>query len=189
MAIEKGVDDIDMDELDIEDSSKEIVIGVEGQDDQFIEEEDVQTLQIPVHDPLPVHKPQPVQELQEQIPHLVVGEGAVLLLALLQLPVQITFGRVLDNEGQRTPLRKIAQALDDVLVVASVRLQSLQPPVNPLGLPFQTQPPKWLIVGCMLCHVLSVLGKDAASRLSRLGQVTPYSRGCANPCVMFMGKL
>ena len=44
MAIEKGVDDIDMDELDIEDSSKEIVIGVEGQDDQFIEEEDVQTL-------------------------------------------------------------------------------------------------------------------------------------------------
>ena len=44
MAIERGVDDIDMDELDIEDSSKEIVIGVEGQDDQFIEEEDVQTL-------------------------------------------------------------------------------------------------------------------------------------------------
>ena len=44
MAIERGVDDVDMDELDIEDSSKEIVIGVEGQDDQFIEEEDVQTL-------------------------------------------------------------------------------------------------------------------------------------------------
>ena len=44
MAIERGVDDVDMDELDIEDSSKEILIGVEGQDDQFIEEEDVQTL-------------------------------------------------------------------------------------------------------------------------------------------------
>ena len=44
MAIERGVDDVDMDELDIEDSSKEIVIGVEGQDDQFIEEEDIQTL-------------------------------------------------------------------------------------------------------------------------------------------------
>ena len=43
MAIERGVDDVDMDELDIEDSSKEIVIGVEGQDDQLIEE-DVQTL-------------------------------------------------------------------------------------------------------------------------------------------------
>ena len=44
MAIERGVDDIDMDELDIEDSSKEIVIGAGGEDDQFIEEEDVQTL-------------------------------------------------------------------------------------------------------------------------------------------------
>ena len=44
MAIERGVDDVDMDELDIEDSSKEILIGVEGEDDQFIEEEDVQTL-------------------------------------------------------------------------------------------------------------------------------------------------
>ena len=40
MAIERGVDDVDMDELDIEDSSKEILIGVEGEDDQFIEEED-----------------------------------------------------------------------------------------------------------------------------------------------------
>ena len=44
MAIERGVDDVDMDELDIEDSSKEMLIGVEGEDDQFIEEEDVQTL-------------------------------------------------------------------------------------------------------------------------------------------------
>ena len=44
MAIERGVDDVDMDELDIEDSSKEILIGVEGEDDQFIEEEDIQTL-------------------------------------------------------------------------------------------------------------------------------------------------
>ena len=44
MAIERGVDDVDMDELDLEDSSKEIVVGVEGEDDQFIEEEDVQTL-------------------------------------------------------------------------------------------------------------------------------------------------
>ena len=44
MAIERGVDDVDMDELDLEDSSKEIVIGVEGEDDQFIEEEDIQTL-------------------------------------------------------------------------------------------------------------------------------------------------
>jgi hypothetical protein len=44
MAIERGVDDVDMDELDIEDSSKEIVIGAGGEDDQFIEEEDVQTL-------------------------------------------------------------------------------------------------------------------------------------------------
>ena len=44
MAIERGVDDVDMDELDLEDSSKEIVIGVEGEDDQLIEEEDVQTL-------------------------------------------------------------------------------------------------------------------------------------------------
>ena len=37
MAIERGVDDVDMDELDIEDSSKEMLIGVEGEDDQFIE--------------------------------------------------------------------------------------------------------------------------------------------------------
>ena len=44
MAIERGVDDVDMDELDIEDSSKEMLIGVEGEDDQFIEEEDIQTL-------------------------------------------------------------------------------------------------------------------------------------------------
>ena len=44
MAIERGVDDVDMDELDLEDSSKEIVIGVGGEDDQLIEEEDVQTL-------------------------------------------------------------------------------------------------------------------------------------------------
>ena len=47
MAIERGVDDIDIDELGIEDSSKEIVIGEEVESDQFIEEmpeDQVQTL-------------------------------------------------------------------------------------------------------------------------------------------------
>ena len=45
MAIERGVDDVDIDELNIEDSSKELVVGVEGEDDQFIDDEDVQTLE------------------------------------------------------------------------------------------------------------------------------------------------
>ena len=38
MAIERGVDEIDIDELGIEDNSKEILIGEEVETDQFIEE-------------------------------------------------------------------------------------------------------------------------------------------------------
>ena len=47
MAIEKGVDDIDIEELDIEDNSKEILIGEEDVSDEIIDsmgEDDIQTL-------------------------------------------------------------------------------------------------------------------------------------------------
>ena len=47
MAIERGVDEIDIDELGIEDNSKEIVIGEEVSSDQMIDsmgDDDIQTL-------------------------------------------------------------------------------------------------------------------------------------------------
>ena len=47
MAIERGVDEIDIDELGIEDNSKEIVIGEEASSDEIIDsmgEDDIQTL-------------------------------------------------------------------------------------------------------------------------------------------------
>ena len=47
MAIERGVDDIDIEELGIEDNSKEIVIGEEVSSDEIIDsmgEDDIQTL-------------------------------------------------------------------------------------------------------------------------------------------------
>ena len=47
MAIEKGVDEIDMDELGIEDNSKEIVIGQEASSDEIIDsldDDEIQTL-------------------------------------------------------------------------------------------------------------------------------------------------
>ena len=47
MAIERGVDEIDIDELGIEDNSKEIVIGEEASSDEIIDsmdDDDIQTL-------------------------------------------------------------------------------------------------------------------------------------------------
>ena len=47
MAIERGVDEIDIDELGIEDNSKEILVGEESSSDEIIDsmgEEEIQTL-------------------------------------------------------------------------------------------------------------------------------------------------